>query len=81
MESWGSWSLPAGIGYGGGKHSGYCVRSGCLWGLLGKAVLSGRNSRKINLYSIVILLDTIDKHADVAELVDALDLGSSALVA
>ena|GEM_PF-3583303 len=34
-----------------------------------------------SIYSIVILLDTIDKHADVAELVDALDLGSSALVA
>ena len=38
--------------------------------------------RSTNLgYSIVILLDTIDRRADVAELVDALDLGSSALVA
>jgi hypothetical protein len=31
-------------------------------------------------YSIVKLSDSIDKPADVAELVDALDLGSSVLV-
>ncbi|MEL7314596.1 MAG: hypothetical protein AAFN08_06555, partial [Cyanobacteria bacterium J06559_3] len=33
-----------------------------------------------DLYPIVNLSDTMNKQADVAELVDALDLGSSALV-
>ena len=40
--------------------------------------LSSRKSK--TGYSIVKLSDSIDKPADVAELVDALDLGSSVLV-